>query len=157
MNDPEDQTYLDEEEAAEKRAVRYANNTPADDRLLAMRILRDIVANPAAKPQDRKSAADSLLKEAQASGTVTDAELQAFDMTDAQLLDEIRQAQLARAQPQPAIQPALSAARPSQTVEAARGSAGIEPAFSLPPDARRFVPRGLASLDGIADIDPLAL
>lgn len=133
MNDPDDQTFIDYEAEAAARAALTANNTPEDDRLLAMRILRDIVTNPRAKPEARKAAADSLLKEAERAGTATDAEVQGYSYTDEQLLDIIRKAQEARA-----------------------GAVSVSPAVPSAPAAPATPGASfLDALAGVPDIDPL--
>lgn len=95
--DYNDQGDPETDEERELRMLRLQSNTAADDRTMAMRVLREIVDSPTAKAQDRKAAADSLLKAInEASGSVDDVELQGYDLTDEQLLAVIRDAQAAR-------------------------------------------------------------
>lgn len=139
----EDFDEEDTEEAQALRIARHAANTPADDRLLAMRVLRAIVDNPGVKPTDRAAAADKLLKAVnEAAGQVDDAVLQAYDLTDEQLLDVIRQAQTQRSvvskgellPPHPASSPlvATSGSVPAGTIDVPRGTSLLEALAGVP-------------------------
>lgn len=142
--------FLDDEETDEQRELRLArlsNNTPADDRTLALRVLRDQVDNPRAKPQDRQAAAVALLKAAnEQAGRADPAALMAYDLTDAELLDVIHRARERR-----------EGLRAQDTSPAA-------PAPEAQTPRAQDVPRGtsaptglMAALAGIADVDVLCL
>jgi hypothetical protein len=132
----------DDEEAVAARIARHANNTPADDRMLAMRVLREVVDNPSVKATDRAAAANQLLKAVnEMSGQADEAAIQAYDLTDEQLLDVIRVAQLQRAQAaEPNVPRGTSAPDPVPTIIHPIPSVGL-----------------LEALAAVPDIDPLCL